>query len=344
MSLNYSIVIPVHNAERFLANLIKQLHDIEYQSYECLLIENGSTDDTWETLVKLTANDEVCRAFQVPPHGPGAARNYGIEHAHGKYLLFLDADDPIQSDILLQYDQIAPQNDDDLIISSFQFDTMRENKVVVSQKYQLTDHVFTNRSDFFDNLYDLMNRQFAYVIWNKRYRLDLLIDHQIRFPEFFSCEDRIFNIRYFKYCQRVYTTSKVLAIYRYDAAHGLTTRYDPDKFKTFKQWYQEAIDLLGDRATAGISALYLKGLTSTIFSIIRTKKIDRKHKKAEVKLVYFDKSVRRAQKLAITDSKIKSLTKLLYAFPFPIFYLAVSTGSFLEYRLPAVIEKLKRNY
>ncbi|WP_125608069.1 glycosyltransferase family 2 protein [Lapidilactobacillus bayanensis] len=344
MSLNYSIIIPVHNAKRFLTDLLQQLHAINYQGYECLLIENGSTDGTWEMLTTLTADDEICRAFQIPPHGPGAARNYGIEHAQGKYVLFLDADDPVQPDILWQYDQVADQDDDDLIISSFQFDTMRDNQVVVSQKYQLTDHLFNSQSDFFDQLYDLMNRQFAYVIWNKRYRLALLIDHQIRFPEFFSCEDRIFNIRYFEHCQTVYTTSKILAIYRYDAAHGLTTRYDPHKFATFKQWYQEAVDLLGDRALAGISALYLKGLTSTIFSIIRTKKIDRQHKKGEVQEIYHDPSVRQAKKEAITDSKIKHLTKILYAFPFPLFYIAVSVGSSMEYRLPSVIEKFKRNY
>lgn len=309
-----------------------------------MIVENGSTDDTWQELLSQTKNDNFIHVFQIGPLGPGAARNKGIKVAQGRYVLFLDADDPINSDLLNKYDMLDQDGSYDLIVASFKFDTIRGNKVVVSRNYVMNEHEYQNNSELIRDLYNLMNGQFMYVVWNKRYVREVLIQNQIVFPHFFSCEDRIFNVRYMAKCNHVLTTDEILSTYEYDAEHGLTTRYDPEKLNTFKVWYEEVKQLLRESDISGVSALYLKGIMSTIFSIVRTKRITNSKKRYEVSAIYHDKTVEEAKKVAKIDSKIKLLTRLCYRLPFFLFYITVSLGSYFEYRLPTVIEKIKRKY
>lgn len=83
---------------------------------------------------------------------------------------------------------------------------------------------------------------------------------------------------------------------------------------------------------------------STLFSITRTDKISHQTKRVEMKNIYDDETIREAQKVAITDSKIKRFTKVLYGTPFPFFCSIVTISGHLEYRLPKLIEIFKRNY
>lgn len=101
--LKLSIVIPIYNTQDFLASCVDSVLDPAFGDYEIILVNDGSTDGSG-----LIAADyeqkypERIRVVTTENGGLGAARNVGIEHARGDYLLFLDSDDSLESDALAE--------------------------------------------------------------------------------------------------------------------------------------------------------------------------------------------------------------------------------------------------
>lgn len=85
-----SAVIPVYNGERFVADAIRSVLEQTYQAVECVVVDDGSTDGTVET-VRFFGRD--VRLVQVQNGGQSRARNIGVSAARGAYVAFLDADD-----------------------------------------------------------------------------------------------------------------------------------------------------------------------------------------------------------------------------------------------------------
>ena len=94
-----SIITPVRNGAPFLPELVASLQAQTYRHWECLLIDNGSSDGSVELAQQLVAEDPRFRCFQLSPRaktvgsGPGAPRNLGLDHLRGELVCFLDVDD-----------------------------------------------------------------------------------------------------------------------------------------------------------------------------------------------------------------------------------------------------------
>lgn len=89
-----SIVVPVYNSEKFIAETIASVQAQTYTNWELLLVNDVSTDSSVEIIKQLQQNDKRIRLFNNRKNsGAGPSRNRGIKEAKGQYLAFLDADD-----------------------------------------------------------------------------------------------------------------------------------------------------------------------------------------------------------------------------------------------------------
>src|SRR5687768_10401875 len=86
-----SIIMPVHNAGRFVREAIQSVLDQSYSNWELLIINDGSIDDSAKQINQL--QDERIKLFNQEHRGVSAARNVGLAHMRGDYFCFLDADD-----------------------------------------------------------------------------------------------------------------------------------------------------------------------------------------------------------------------------------------------------------
>ena len=94
-----SVVIPVHNAEKFIKDTVESVFSQEYDNIEVILCENNSTDSTREILKEMS--DPRIKVLNLTDVSDAAgARNAGIKEADGRYIAFLDADDLWQKDKL----------------------------------------------------------------------------------------------------------------------------------------------------------------------------------------------------------------------------------------------------
>ncbi|MBS9525595.1 glycosyltransferase family 2 protein [Litoribacter alkaliphilus] len=91
-----SILIPNFNKGLFLKSTLDSVLLQTYENWECIIVDDHSTDDSWEILEKFSKKDKRVRIFKRPENrkpGGNGARNYAIENAKGNYVAFLDSDD-----------------------------------------------------------------------------------------------------------------------------------------------------------------------------------------------------------------------------------------------------------
>jgi glycosyltransferase involved in cell wall biosynthesis len=91
MAPQISIIMPCLNAERHIENAVASVLGQSFTDFELLIVDNGSTDHT--TGIIGSFSDSRIRAMSFDKRGVGFARNYGLQHAYGEYVAFLDSDD-----------------------------------------------------------------------------------------------------------------------------------------------------------------------------------------------------------------------------------------------------------
>lgn len=88
-----SVIIPCYNSERFLTAALESIAWQTYEQWECIIIDDGSTDRSKEIIRSYCSKDSRFRMIEQQNSGPSVARNKGIDAATGTYIQFLDADD-----------------------------------------------------------------------------------------------------------------------------------------------------------------------------------------------------------------------------------------------------------
>lgn len=114
--MEVSVVIPCYNKEKYIEKCIRSIQMQEFPSFEVLMVDDGSTDRTGDICDSLAATDSRLSVFHTRNEGVTAARRYGVEHARGKYIMFVDCDDALMPNaIRTLYDKIEQTGADEVI-------------------------------------------------------------------------------------------------------------------------------------------------------------------------------------------------------------------------------------
>lgn len=93
-----SVIVPIYNVEKYLQRCIESLIHQTYSALQIILVNDGATDHSLAIAEQYAAQDQRIEVYSQPNQGLSAARNTGIQHAVGKYLSFVDADDYLARD------------------------------------------------------------------------------------------------------------------------------------------------------------------------------------------------------------------------------------------------------
>lgn len=97
-----SVIVPVYNTEKYLEDCIRSIISQIYTNWELILINDGSTDSSIEICKSFAANDQRIKIFCQKNQGPSAARNKGLDFCKGQYICFIDSDDMIHHNFLIE--------------------------------------------------------------------------------------------------------------------------------------------------------------------------------------------------------------------------------------------------
>ncbi len=126
-----SIIIPVHNTERFLFDTIQSVFSQTFTDYELILVDDGSTDGSREIMRDFEDRPNVRVIELRPARGAAGARNAGLDEAKGRFICFLDADDLWEPEKLA--DQISFMKSEDVAFSFTGYEFADENGVSVDR-------------------------------------------------------------------------------------------------------------------------------------------------------------------------------------------------------------------
>lgn len=133
MSIKFSIIIPCYNVEKYIEKTIKSVLSQTYSNFELLLINDGSTDNTFKIIKQLKETDDRIRVFSQENLGVSQTRNKGISLSKGEFIYFLDGDDLIENNLLEKANEIFDKKEIDVF--SFGYDVFRgENRLELSNK------------------------------------------------------------------------------------------------------------------------------------------------------------------------------------------------------------------
>ena len=124
-----SVVIPAYNAEQFLDETLESVLSQTYENWECIIVNDGSTDSTESVAKKWCEKDSRFRLTNKENGGLSSARNWGIKESKAEYIAFLDADDILTPDSLEVRINVLIEQNVDLVATKLQHFTDKLPKV-----------------------------------------------------------------------------------------------------------------------------------------------------------------------------------------------------------------------
>ena len=256
-----SIIVPIYNVEKYLRQCLDSIQDQSYQNFECLLINDGSPDNSADICKEYVSKDPRFRYIEKENGGVSSARNLGIEHSKGEYITFIDSDDWVDSDYLeVLYTALIDENAD-ISVSTYKRFHMADNCWYVhSFQRGYEKRVFTNQ-ELIDEFIDLDTFDYSYrYVCGKLVRKCLL--DKIAFNEMTTLgEDMEFWLKLYLISNKVVFVNRDSYIYRLD---NVDRHFGLEKIRSD---IQQRLNFIAFLAVRGVNvSKYVKTCLSLITS------------------------------------------------------------------------------
>ena len=154
-----SVIIPAYNCSNFISETIESVANQSFQEFECIIVDDLSTDNTREVindLIKIHGPKFKLIELKINSGGPAIPRNHGIKIAKGRYLAFLDADDIWHRDKLIQQVSYLENYEEiDLIATETTLIDKKSKIISKSKKKLIASQYLFKRRILFQNFFTL---------------------------------------------------------------------------------------------------------------------------------------------------------------------------------------------
>ena len=241
-----SIIVPIYNAAMDMVPCLESIKRQRYQNLEVLLVNDGSSDASLEICRMYARLDPRVIIIDKENTGVSGTRNAAIERARGKYLQFVDSDDQLDPNATRLLVEAAEETQADLVICNY-CSVMPDGKTTVHGFMQ--PYTRMDKAQFARCLMEEPASFYYGVMWNKLYRREIIMAHNIRCDEEFTwSEDMLFNLSYIRYADSFYAIRTPL-YYSRRRKHSLSASVNPAQVVTTKaslfKYYKELYVQLG---------------------------------------------------------------------------------------------------
>ena len=236
-----SIIVPCYNAEKYIGACVKSVIMQTYENWECLLINDGSSDKTLDFLTDFESKDDRIHVFTQENLGLSATRNKGIENAKGEFLFFLDQDDILSIDALVAL--VSSFNNNDIITGITVTTTFVNEKInKVSQLLHPKEGEITFENKNFDVLVRTMEVGLKPVAQNRLYRKKFIDENQLRFKDGILHEDELWFFETMLCARNVKFINEETYFYRIDNQDSITKNLGDRNLESYIKVMQEIVE------------------------------------------------------------------------------------------------------
>lgn len=267
-----SIIIPTFNRSDLLPETLNSILLQSDDNWECLLIDDGSSDETWSILEEFASKDQRFQIYKrsefSKPKGANACRNIGIEKSKGEYLLFFDSDDWMNEDCISEHEKMIINSKSDLnILPSIYYDpeTSETSDVIKGNIYSP------------DLIEKFFQKDVIWITHNPTISKSFLLQNQIDFDENLQAgQDWAFFMRILLYFPKVDFSNYVAVKMR---VHENTISKDSDgKARKYFHYYKARHlifnQFLNDVQRSNLEAYYKNYAENMLRELIKMKKYD----------------------------------------------------------------------
>ena len=201
-----SIIVPIYNAEKFIERCIKSVLNQTEHSWELILINDGSIDNT-EQICKKYVGDARIHLYSKRNTGVSDTRNIGIEKAIGNWITFLDADDELSSDYIENALKIISKNNYDIIVGQLNTYLGAEYLIKSDIEYNRKNKIRLMKNLISGEKKENYNSSLLGFVIGKIYKSEIV--KNLKFPlKIRYREDTLFNLQAFLKAKNIITLHK----------------------------------------------------------------------------------------------------------------------------------------
>ena len=249
-----SIIVPVYNTEKYIRNCLDSIRNQTFTDWECILIDDGSTDKSGEICDEYVKKDWRFDIIHKQNKGVSSARNHGINLAKGEWIMFIDADDAIALNTLEVIVHRAAADNLDLLQFSY---TRNKNELGQNDDSAISD--VCNLDDY------ISYGKLIYSVWGNLIKTSIIRDNSIRFHEQMKLgEDQMFIYTCMTFANHIMRIPNILYYY-YDNPNSATNNEKTDdivfssqQFISFKLEYPKFSFCIDDLVFFYIEKLLLR--------------------------------------------------------------------------------------
>lgn len=223
-----SVIVPVHNSEKFLGQCLDSILNQTLKDIEILCINDGSTDSSNAILKKYASVDRRITLFSQRCGGAGSARNLGLQHARGRYLSFLDSDDFFEPTMLEESVNQAEENNADIVVYGAWLYNSTNNQNRPARWLLPDDMAHHNESITPKQIADKIFDSFGNYTWNKLFRASFIQSENISFQCISRTNDLLFTCSALVKATRIVVMDRYFTHYRVATGTSLQSTNDRD--------------------------------------------------------------------------------------------------------------------
>lgn len=226
-----SIIMPVYNSEKYLKKAIESVLAQDFQGFELILVDDGSSDNSAEICDKYSELYDNVLSIHKKNGGICSARNAGLEVAKGEYIGFCDNDDTYMPHLLRDNYELAKNNDVDLMRYA-KIKKVEKDDGRVREIHALIQDMFIEKEEFCKYYQNIRKED---TVWTGLYRRKIIEDNGIRFDERFrfGSEDLNFNLHFLMCCNKLGFNSKEYYSWTQREAHSTSRKFKRDYLEKY---------------------------------------------------------------------------------------------------------------
>lgn len=252
-----SVIVPIYNVAPYLRQCLDSIINQTYHNLEIILVDDGSTDDSSTICDSYASNDIRVKVIHKENGGLSSARNSGLDIINGEWVLFVDADDWIDLDMIEILYNTATINRSDISCCNVRVlsDGQCVNKVLNTGEVSVIDTVSAYR--------EIIKGRIRFEVWNKLFKSVLIND--IRFIVGQTYEDVYFDRVVFSRATRISYIEKSLYNYRVTRPGNTNSTFRESRLAIFSE-LEKTSKYLKEIGEVDISLEYIKYAAETAMS------------------------------------------------------------------------------